>query len=79
MEYHQKGDIEQVKRILGHKNGANTFIYINIEQALFLADANQWIVKIAHNEEEESKLIEQNFIFINKREEPYTAFYKKRK
>jgi integrase len=78
-EYHKTKDIMHVKYVLGHKEIKATLLYINIEQATFLADTDDWTCKIAHNETEEQQLIEANFTFVNKREEPYTAFYKKRK
>ncbi len=82
MEYHKTKDIMHVKYVLGHKTINCTLIYINIEETIFMqTTTDDWTVKVAHNEEEEIKLIEANFVFVNKREqgEYYTAFYKKRK
>ena len=81
MEYHKTKDIMHVKYVLGHKTINCTLIYINLEETIFLADTDEWIVKVAHNEAEEIKLIEASFTFVNKREngESYSAFYKKRK
>jgi len=79
MEYHKTRDILHVKYILGHKDIKSTMVYINLEQAIFQTETDEWTCKIAHNESEEIKLIEANFTFVNKIENPYTAFYKKRK
>lgn len=62
MEYHRTKDILHVKGLLGHKNIANTRIYIAIEKALFEADkADEYHVKVAHNVEEALKLVEVGF------------------
>jgi integrase len=79
MEYHAFPDMIHVKKILGHKSITSTEVYVNLEAALFLQSDENFICKVAHDEKEEMKLIEANFIFVNKRENPYTAFYKKRK
>ena len=78
MEYHKTLDIMHVKKILGHKTTRCTEIYINLESALFLADTNEWIVKVAHNETEAIPLVEANFIFVNNLGEN-CAIYKKRR
>ncbi len=77
MEYHKTRDIMHVKQVLGHKNINNTMVYINIEQAIFLAENDDFTCKVAHNEQEEAELIEAGFQHINNRGE--LAFYKKRK
>ncbi len=48
MEYHKTKDIIHVKQILGHKSINNTMIYINIEQALFLTENDEWTCKTAN-------------------------------
>jgi hypothetical protein len=52
-------------------------IYINLEAALFLQTDENFVCKVAHNEQEEAELIEANFTYVNNRGE--LAFYKKRK
>lgn len=78
MEYHNTKDIIHVKYVLGHKSVMNTMIYINIEQALFLAENDEWITLVIHNLEEEAKAIEANFQLVRSVNET-TAIYKKRK
>jgi integrase len=78
MEYHKTKDIMHVKYVLGHKSITSTMIYINIEQAMFLADTDEWITKISHNIDEEAKIIEANFTLVRSINET-TAIYKKRK
>ena len=78
MEYHKTKDIMHVKYVLGHKGINNTLIYVNIEQALFLSDTDEWITQVSHNETEELKLIEANFTLVRAINET-TAIYKKRK
>lgn len=77
MEYHATKDILHVKQILGHKSILSTMIYINLEAALFLQTDENFTCKVAHNEQEETELIEAGFQYINNRQD--LAFYKKRK
>jgi integrase len=78
MEYHKTKDIMHVKYVLGHKKIESTMIYINIEQALYLADTDEWTHKVSHSLEEEGQLIEANFTLVRSINET-TAIYKKRK
>jgi hypothetical protein len=39
-------------------------IYINIEQAIFLSQSDEWTCKIAHNEQEVTQLIETGFDYV---------------
>ena len=64
MEYHKTKDIIHVKTVLGHKNINNTIIYINIENALFLTENDQWTCKTAKNIQEATALIEAGFEYI---------------
>jgi len=61
MEYHKTKDIMHVKYVLGHKEIKSTMIYINLEQALFLSETDDFICKVAHNLEEAIPLIEAGF------------------
>jgi integrase len=78
MEYHKTKDVIHVKQVLGHKNIECTMIYINIEQAIFLSDTDEWISKISHSIEEEQQLIDAGFQLVRAINET-TAIYKKRK
>jgi len=64
IEYHKTKDIIHVKTVLGHKDIKNTMIYINIEQALFLEQNDEWTCKVAHNETEAIQLIETGFEYV---------------
>lgn len=78
MEYHATKDIMHVRYVLGHKAIKTTLIYINIEQALYLNDTDQWLCKVAHNEQQAIQLIEANFQYVNNLGDN-TALYRKRK
>ena len=77
MEYHKTKDIIHVKTILGHKNIESTMIYINLEQALFLEQNDQWTVKVSHNITESTQLLEAGFEYITDQEG--LKLYRKRK
>jgi integrase len=64
MEYHKTKDIMHVKHVLGHKNINNTMIYINIEQAIFLEQTDEWNCKTAKNVNEAKQLVESGFEYI---------------
>jgi integrase len=78
IEYHKTKDILHVKRILGHKSVTSTEIYINIEQATFLIEADDWTSIVTHNIDEEQKAINTGFQLVRSINET-TAIYKKRK
>ena len=78
IEYNKTKDIIHVKTVLGHKNITSTMIYINLEQALFLGQNEQFTAKVAHNEAEEMQLIETGFELVRDRQDG-TALYRKRK
>ena len=64
MEYHKTKDILHVKQLLGHKNIQNTMIYINLEQAIFKTENDEFHVKVAKNIDEACKLIEVGFNYV---------------
>ena len=78
MEYHLTKDVKHVQYVLGHKNSNTTDLYINIEQALFLSNTDEWNTKVSHNLEEETQLINAGFQLVRSINES-TAIYKKRK
>jgi integrase len=76
-EYHKTKDIIHVKTILGHKNIASTMIYINLENAIFLEQNNQFTCRTAKDINEATQLIEAGFDYIT--EIDGTKLFKKRK
>jgi integrase len=77
MLYHETKDLRHVQKILGHKQITSTVIYENTACALWLQETDNFMCKVAHNEQEETELIEIGFQHVNNREG--LAFYKKRK
>ena len=78
MEYHKTKDVIHVKQILGHKTINCTMLYINIEQALFLQETDEWTTIVTHDINEEIKAINAGFQLVRTINET-TAIYKKRK
>jgi len=64
MEYHKTHDPWHVKQLLGHKSLTSTEIYINVEQAIFNEDDQQFHVKVASSVAEASKLLEVGFEYV---------------
>jgi len=64
MEYHKTKDILHVKRILGHKRIESTMIYINLEQALFQNENEEFTVRVAHSLKEACELVEAGFEYV---------------
>ena len=62
--YHKTKDPYDVKQLLGHKSLKNTEIYINIEQALFTDQTDEFHVKVAEKTEEIKALLEVGFEYI---------------
>ena len=51
-------------RFLGHKNILYTMIYIQLEEALFKNEDEEYICKVANTIEEAKELIEVGFEYI---------------
>jgi len=66
MEYHRTKDILHVKRILGHKTLKSTMVYVNLEQALFQAESDEFHFKVAETLEEAGRLIEAGFDYVGR-------------
>jgi len=77
MEYHKTKDIIHVKTVLGHKSIESTMVYINLEQALFLEQNDQYTCKTANTINEATQLIEAGFEYIQ--EIDGIRLYRKRK
>jgi len=59
--YHQTKDLLYVQRFLGHRSISNTMLYIQIEEALFGGETEQYVCKVARTIEEALPLLEQGF------------------
>ena len=76
MEYHRTKDILYVMSVLGHKNIKNTLLYVQLEKALFQGE-HEYISKVAKNEKEICKLVEEGFEYVTDFES--AKIFKKRK
>ncbi|MEM3719709.1 MAG: tyrosine-type recombinase/integrase, partial [Candidatus Bathyarchaeia archaeon] len=77
MEYHKTKDILYVKKLLGHKKIENTEIYIDVEQALFQTQNDEFHVKVASTPDEIKALLEVGFEYVC--EKDGLLFFRKRK
>ena len=59
--YHQTKDLLYVQRFLGHRGLKNTLKYVQLEEALFDEDDDQYVCKAASTAKEAMKLIELGF------------------
>jgi hypothetical protein len=64
MEYHKTHDPYHVKQVLGHKSMKSTEIYINMEQAEFNEENDEFHVKVTGTLEEACKLLEVGFEYV---------------
>ena len=64
MLYHKTKDMDHVRRMLGHRNIMNTQIYVNMEQAFFAEQSDDYTVKVATTVEEATVLIEVGFEYV---------------
>ena len=64
MEYHKTHDPYHVKKLLGHKRLQSTEIYINLEQAVFTEENDEFYVKAVKTLDEACKLIEVGFEYV---------------
>jgi len=77
VEYHKTKDILHVKKLLGHKRVENTEIYIDVEQALYQTQNDEFHVKVASKPEEIKALLEVGFEYVC--EKDGLLFFRKRK
>jgi len=68
MLYHQTKDILYVMNFLGHKSIKNTLIYIQLEEAIFKEESDEYICKVAKNLDEAKELIELGFEYVTEME-----------
>jgi hypothetical protein len=64
MEYHKTYDPYHVKKLLGHKRLQSTEVYINLEQAVFPKENDEFHVKVVKTLYEACKLIEVGFEYV---------------
>jgi hypothetical protein len=64
MEYHKTHDPWHVKSLLGHKSLKSTEIYINMDQAIFNENDQEFHVRVADSLVEACKLLEVGFEFV---------------
>lgn len=64
MLYHKTKDMDYVRRQLDHRNIMNTQIYVNMEQAFFAEESDDYTVKVASTIEEATALIEVGFEYV---------------
>jgi len=77
MEYHKTKDPWHVKRVLGHKTLKSTEVYINIEQALFEQEPEEFHVKATSDPKEIKQLLEVGFEYVCSKNN--LMFFRKRK
>ena len=64
MLYHQTKDILYVMKFLGHRNIKNTLIYVQLEEALFKNEEEEYVCKVAKTVEEAKNLVERGFEYV---------------
>jgi integrase len=78
-EYHKTKDIIHVKTVLGHKNIESTMIYINLENAIFQTQNDEWTCKVANDTKDATALIETGFEYITGEYNDGGKLFRKRK
>lgn len=63
-EYHKTHDPDYVRRQLCHRSLLSTQIYINMEQAMFAGNADEYPVKAVSTVEEAMALMEVGFEYV---------------
>ena len=77
MEYHKTKDPWHVKKVLGHKSLRSTELYINIDQAIFKEESDDFHAKVAEKPDEIKALLEIGFEYVCEKEG--LMFFRKRK
>jgi integrase len=63
MLYHETKDMYYVMQRLGHRNIANTFLYVQLDEALFQGEY-EYVSKVAKTQQEICSLIEAGFDYV---------------
>jgi integrase len=63
MEYHRTKDVIHVMQVLGHKNIANTLVYITLAEELFKGQ-QEYVSKVAKNAKQACSLVEAGFEYV---------------
>jgi hypothetical protein len=64
MLYNQTKDVLYVMQFLGHKNIKNTLQYIQLVEAIFSKESEDFICKVANTVKEVKTLIEARFEYV---------------
>ncbi|MBS7635130.1 site-specific integrase [Candidatus Bathyarchaeota archaeon] len=64
MEYHRTKDILHVKQLLGHRTVDTTTLYIQLEEALFSKQPDEFHSAVAKTVDEARQLIEAGFEYV---------------
>jgi len=68
MLYHQTKDILYVKQFMGHWKIESTLLYVQLEQALFQGDADNFTCRVAQTPEEIKQFIEAGFDYVTQKD-----------
>jgi integrase len=78
MEYHKTKDIIHVKTVLGHQDIKSTMVYINLENAIFCNDDNEYTCKATKDTTEATKLVEVGFQYVTTTPDGLMLFRKRK-
>jgi integrase len=78
-EYHRTRDILHVKTLLGHKQIANTMVYVNLEAAVFTDRNDEFHAAVAKNVAEATSLVEVGFEYVTGEYDDGGKIFRKRK
>ena len=66
---HQTKDILYAKQFLGHKKVETTLLYIQLAEAIFKENTDEFHVRVANKPDEIKPLLETGFEFICEKDE----------
>lgn len=78
MLYHQTKDVLYVMNHLGHRSIRNTMLYIQLEQAIFKENSDEFTCKAAENAEDAESLVEAGFDYVCTTPEGVMLFRKRK-